>query len=120
MRHGTLLELAERDGIRLPDSLVSEWPPQLSAADEKGWFRFQRLYDVARAVLRTEDDGRPPVREAAEDDLRDGGRWLEIQVDPSGYGGRFGGITAFTDLVLDAVRDASETTGLGMAVGIAA
>jgi len=120
MRHGTLLELAERDGIVLPDSLVSEWPPQLSAADEKGWFRFQRLYDVARSVLRTEGDVRRLVREAAEDDLRDGGRWLEIQVDPSGYGARFGGITAFTDLVLDAVRETSAETGLGMAVVIAA
>jgi adenosine deaminase len=60
------------------------------------------------------------VREAAEDDVRDGGRWLEIQVDPSGYGARFGGITAFTDLVLDAVREASVGTGLGIAVVIAA
>jgi adenosine deaminase len=120
MRHSTLLELAARDGIALPDALVEEWPPQLSAADEKGWFRFQRLYDVARSVLRTEDDVRRLVREAAEDDVRDGGRWLEIQVDPSGYGARFGGVTAFTDLVLDAVRDASRATGLGMAVVIAA
>jgi adenosine deaminase len=120
MRHSTLLELARRDGISLPDQLVDEWPPQLSAADEKGWFRFQRLYDVARSVLRTEDDVRRLVREAAEDDVRDGGRWLEIQVDPSGYGAKFGGITAFTDLVLDAVREASEKTGLGMAVVIAA
>lgn len=120
MRHATLLELAERDGIPLPESLVSEWPPQLSAADEKGWFRFQRLYDVARSVLRTEGDVRRLVREAAEDDVRDGGRWLEIQVDPSGYAARFGGITAFTDLVLDAVREASRDTGLGMAVVIAA
>jgi adenosine deaminase len=120
MRHATLLELAARDGVQLPDSLVSEWPPQLSAADEKGWFRFQRLYDVARSVLRTEDDVRRLVREAAEDDVRDGGRWLEIQVDPSGYGARFGGITAFTELVLDAVRDASTATGLGIAVVIAA
>ncbi len=120
MRHQTLLELAERDGIVLPDSLVSEWPPQLRATDEKGWFRFQRLYDVARSVLRTESDVRRLVLEAAEDDVRDGGRWLEIQVDPSGYAARFGGITAFTDLVLDAVRDASGRTGLGMAVVIAA
>ncbi len=120
MRHETLLELAERDGISLPDSLVHDWPPELSAADEKGWFRFQRLYDVARSVLRTEDDVRRLVREAAEDDVRDGGRWLEIQVDPSGYGARFGGITAFTDLVLDAVAEASRETGLGMAVVIAA
>ena len=120
MRHTTVIELAERDGVKLPDALVSDWPPQLSAADEKGWFRFQRLYDVARSVLRTEDDVRRLVLEAAEDDVRDGGRWLEIQVDPSGYAARFGGITAFTDLVLDCVRDASERTGLGMAVVIAA
>jgi adenosine deaminase len=120
MRHETLLELAERDGIALPDSLVSEWPPQLSAADEKGWFRFQRLYDVARSVLRTPEDVRRLVLEAAEDDVRDGGGWLEIQVDPSGYAARFDGITAFTDLVLDAVREASAETGLGIAVVIAA
>jgi adenosine deaminase len=120
MRHETLLELAARDGIHLPDSLVEEWPPKLSAADEKGWFRFQRLYDVARSVLRTEGDVRRLLLEAAEDDVRDGGRWLEIQVDPSGYAARFDGITAFTDLVLDAVRDASERTGLGIAVIIAA
>ncbi|WP_445258795.1 adenosine deaminase [Nocardioides aurantiacus] len=120
MRHATLLELAERDGLHLPDALVEDWPPQLSAADEKGWFRFQRLYDVARSVLRTEDDVRRLVREAAEDDARDGGVWLEIQVDPSGYAARFGGITAFTDLVLDAVAVASREVGIGMAVVVAA
>jgi adenosine deaminase len=120
MRHETLLELAERDGIRLPDQLVSQWPPQLSAADEKGWFRFQRLYDVARSVLRTDADIRRLVLEAAEDDVADGSGWLEIQVDPSGYAARFDGITAFTDLVLDAVASASAQTGLDMAVVIAA
>jgi adenosine deaminase len=120
MRHATLLELAERDGIVLPDALVEDWPPRLSAADEKGWFRFQRLYDIARTVLRTEPDVRRLVREAAEDDAADGGRWLEIQVDPSGYAARFGGITAFTELVLDAVREATTLTGVGIAVVIAA
>jgi adenosine deaminase len=120
LRHGTLVELAERDGLVLPDALVEDWPPELSAADEKGWFRFQRLYDVARSVLRTQDDVRRLVLEAAEDDVADGGRWLEIQVDPSGYAARFGGITAFTELVLDAVRDASSRTGLGIAVVVAA
>ena len=120
MRHATLLELATRDGVALPDALVEDWPPRLSAADEKGWFRFQRLYDLARSVLRTEGDVRRLVREAAEDDAAEGSRWLEIQVDPSGYASRFGGITAFTDLVLDAVRDTSATVGIGMAVVIAA
>jgi adenosine deaminase len=120
MRHTTLLELATRDGIVLPEALVEDWPPQLSAADEKGWFRFQRLYDVARSVLRTETDVRRLVHEAAEDDAADGSRWLEIQVDPSGYAARFGGITAFIELVLDAVRNASERVGIEMAVIVAA
>jgi adenosine deaminase len=119
MRHGTLVELAARDGVVLPDALVEDWPPQLSAADEKGWFRFQRLYDVARSVLRTEDDVRRLVREAAEDDVVDGSRWTEIQVDPSGYAARFGGITAFTELVLDAAREATRRTGLEIGVIIA-
>jgi adenosine deaminase len=120
MRHSTLLELAERDGIRLPTSLTDEWPPELSTMDEKGWFRFQRLYDVARSVLRTEDDVRRLVLEAALDDAADGSVWTEIQVDPSGYGARFGGITAFTDLVIDAVRDASAQAGIGMGLVVAA
>ena len=120
MRHATLLELAERDGIGLPASLVEDWPPQLVATDEKGWFRFQRLYDVARSVLRTEEDIRRLVREAAEDDRADGAVWTEIQVDPSGYAAKFGGITAFTDLVIDAVRDATATTGLPMGLIVAA
>ena len=120
MRHQTLVELADRDGVRLPAALREEWPPELSAADEKGWFRFQRLYDVARSVLRTESDVRRLVLEAAQDDVADGSGWMEIQVDPSGYAARFGGITAFTDLVLDAVRDASRSTGLHIGVIIAA
>ena len=120
MRHATLVELADRDGIRLPAALREDWPPVLSAADEKGWFRFQRLYDVARSVLRTDDDVYRLVREAAEDDVSDGCGWTEIQVDPSGYAARFGGLTAFTELVLDAVRAARSATGLPMAVVIAA
>lgn len=120
MRHATLLELAARDGIALPDSLVSQWPPRLSATDERGWFRFQRLYDTARAVLRTEDDVRRILGEAVEDDAAEGSRWLEIQVDPSGYASRFGGITAFTDVVLDAARDAEQRIGIGVGVIIAA
>ncbi|WP_211239809.1 adenosine deaminase [Jiangella gansuensis] len=120
MRHSTLLDLADEHGVRLPDALREDWPPVLSAADEKGWFRFQRLYDLARSVLQTEADVRRLLLEAAQDEAAEGSGWLEIQVDPSGYGSRFGGITAFTDLVLDAARQASTSTGVGMAIVIAA
>ncbi|MGH3507715.1 MAG: adenosine deaminase [Nocardioidaceae bacterium] len=120
MRHETVLELAAEQGLWLPDALTDHWPPRLSAADEKGWFRFQRLYDVARAVVRTEPVVRRLLREAAEDEAREGSRWLEIQVDPSGYANWFGGITAFTDLVLDAAREASRLTGVHTAIVVAA
>jgi adenosine deaminase len=120
MRHETVLELAAEQGVWLPDALTEHWPPRLSAADEKGWFRFQRLYDVARAVVRTEPVVRRLLLEAAEDEAREGSRWLEIQVDPSGYAAWFGGITAFTDLALDAAREASRVTGVHIAIVIAA
>jgi adenosine deaminase len=120
MRHDTLVELANRSGVRLPEALRSDWPPRLRGTDERGWFRFQRLYDIARSVLRTEQDVRRLVREAAADERAEGSGWLEIQVDPSGYGARFGGITAFTDLVLDAAGEAAERSGVGIGVVVAA
>lgn len=120
MRHRTVVELAAAQGIRLPDALTSAWPPQLSAADEKGWFRFQRLYDIARSVVRSEAAVRRLVLEAAEDDAAEGSRWLELQVDPSGYAAAFSGITAFTELVLDAAAEATRATGVHVALIIAA
>lgn len=120
MRHATVLDLADRQGIWLPEALTEQWPPRLSAADEKGWFRFQRLYDIARSVVVSEAAVRRLVHEAAEDEAAEGSRWLEIQVDPSGYGAFFGGITAFTDLVLDAAREATSETGVPVSLVIAA
>jgi adenosine deaminase len=120
MRHTTLVELARRHRVHLPEALADEWPPRLRATDERGWFRFQRLYDIARSVLRDEQDVRRLVRETAEDEATEGSGWLEIQVDPSGYAARFGGLTAFTELVMDAAHEASDAAGVGIGVIIAA
>jgi adenosine deaminase len=120
MRHGTMLELAQEHGVRLPEALRSELPMRLDRADERGWFRFQRLYDTARSVLRREGDVRRLLTEVALDERADGSGWLEIQVDPSGYAATFGGLTAFTELVLDAVASASAEAGVGIGVVIGA
>jgi adenosine deaminase len=120
MRHSTLVELAEHYGIHLPPALTEEWPPRLSGTDERGWFRFQRLYDAARSVLRRPADVYRLLQQTAEDERREGSGWLEIQVDPSGYANRFGGLTATTELVLDAARVAADATGVGIGVIIAA
>lgn len=120
MRHATLVDLAGQHGVHLPEALVDDWPPQLSAADERGWFRFQRLYDIARSVIRTEADVRRMICEAAQDERADGSGWLELQIDLSGYAHRFGGLTATLDLVLDAAAAASCATGVGVAIIVAA
>ncbi|WP_084704831.1 adenosine deaminase [Phaeacidiphilus oryzae] len=120
MRPATLHELAAKHGLHLPEALVSETPPQLRATDERGWFRFQRLYDTARSVLRDEEDIRRLVHEVAEDELADGSRWLEIQVDPTSYAPRLGGLTPTLELILDAVAEAEAATGVGIRVLVAA
>jgi adenosine deaminase len=120
MRHATLVDLAGQHGVHLPAALVEEWPPTLSGADERGWFRFQRLYDTARSVLRTPADMRRLFREIAEDERDEGSGWLEIQIDPSGYAARFGGLTPTVELVLDSAAQASAAAGVGIAIVIAA
>ena len=120
MRHSTLVDLAGQHGVHLPAALAEEWPPTLSGADERGWFRFQRLYDTARSVLRTPADVRRLFREIAEDERAEGSGWLEIQIDPSGYAARFGGLTPTAELMLDAAAQASAGAGVGIAIVIAA
>jgi adenosine deaminase len=120
MRHATLVELAVRHGVHLPEALAEDWPPQLSAADERGWFRFQRLYDIARSVIRTDSDVRRLITEAAEDERTEGSGWLELQIDLSGYAARFGGLTPMLELVLDAAAAATAATGVGIGIIVAA
>lgn len=120
MRISTLRELAAKHGLRLPAALLADYPPRLRATDERGWFRFQRLYDTARACVRDEEDMRRIVREAAQDDAREGSRWLEIQVDPTSYAPFVGGITPALEIVLDEATAATRDTGTAVAVVVAA
>jgi adenosine deaminase len=121
MRVETVRDLAAHHGIHLPDAFVSGWPPHLArATDERGWFRFQRLYDAARACVRSESDMRRIVREAALDDAAEGSRWLELQIDPTSYAPFVGGITPALEIVLDEARAVSGTGRIGVGVVVAA
>src|SRR5690606_1944523 len=101
---------AEQAGMRLPTSLVDDDPLRVPAS-ERGWFRFQRSYDTARAVVRSEEAMRRIVREAAEADAAEGSRRLEIQGDPTSYAPFGGGITPALDIVIAGARTASAATG---------
>jgi adenosine deaminase len=119
MRPATLEEMAAKHRIRLPETLREHHLLRLTP-DERGWFRFQRLYDAARACVRDADDMRRLVIEAAEDDAAEGSRWLEMQVDPTSYAPHVGGLTPALEIVLDAAREATETTGCQVAIIVAA
>jgi adenosine deaminase len=119
LRPATLADLAAKHGIRLPEILRNQHVLRLTP-DERGWFRFQRLYDAARACVRDADDLRRIVQEAAEDDAAEGSGWLEMQVDPTSYAPFVGGLTPALEIVLDAARVASVTTGCQVAIVVAA
>jgi adenosine deaminase len=118
MRVATLAELAQAAGVRLPRVLLAGDPVRLPA-DERGWFRFQRLYDAARACVRSEAAMRRIVAEAATDDAAEGSGRLEIQVDPTSYAPFVGGVTPALEIVLDAARATSASTGVEVAVIVA-
>ncbi|HET6818807.1 MAG TPA: adenosine deaminase [Mycobacteriales bacterium] len=117
MRHATLLELADRSGVRLPERLVDELPDDWRVL---GWARFQRLYDIARAVLRTAEDIHRLILEIAEDELAAGSRWLELQVTPTGYATRLGDLVTAMDVFTGAAAAAEAATGVGMRLIVAA
>jgi adenosine deaminase len=119
LRPDTLADLAERHGLRLPEFLREHHLLRVPA-DERGWFRFQRLYEAARACVRTAEDMRRLVLEAAADDAAEGSRRLELQVDPTSYAPLVGGLTPALEVVVDAAREASATTGCQVGVVVAA
>jgi adenosine deaminase len=106
MRPATLVELAAEQGRRLPVELLDPHGARMDITAKRGWARFQRLYDAARDVLRGPDDLRRLVREIAEDERDAGSGWVEVQVDPSSYAARVGGLQATVELLLDAMREA--------------
>ncbi len=119
MRPQTLAEMAAGHGIRLPSALLDDDPLRVPA-DERGWFRFQRLYDAARACVRSESDMRRIVAEAVEDDAAEGSGRLELQVDPTSYAPFVGGITPALEIVLDEAGLAAARTGADVGIVVAA
>lgn len=119
----TLIDLAREQGRRLPESLIDavvDRDPVRLPADERGWFRFQRMYDAARAVVTSESVMRRLVDEAVAADAAEGSVRLELQVDPTSYAPFVGGLTPALEIVLDAARAASRAHGIEVGIIVAA
>lgn len=119
MRPGTLRELAEERGLRLPRSLTDDVALQVEPT-RRGWFRFQREYDTARAVVDSEAAMRRILREAVEDDAAEGSGRLELQVDPTSYAPFVGGLSPALEIVLDEAEASERATGVSVGIVVAA
>lgn len=119
MRPATLISLAEEKGVRLPPHLL-DLDPLKVPADARGWFRFQRSYDSARALVRSEEVMRRIIAEAAEDEALEGSVRLEMQVDPTSYAPWVGGITPALEIILDQAKISSQETGVEVSIIVAA
>ena len=65
MRPATMVDMARAQGVRLPPHLLHIDAASMPA-DGRGWFRFQRAYDSARHLVRSEAAMRRLIREAAD------------------------------------------------------
>lgn len=119
MRPTTLQDMAAARRLRLPRGLAEDEALRVDP-DARGWFRFQRHYDAARAVVDSEAAMRRIVREAAEDDAAEGSVRLELQVDPTSYAPFVGGLTPALEIVLDEAASAQRATGVEVAIIVAA
>ena len=119
MRPTTLWELAAERDLRLPRSLTDDVALQVEPT-RRGWFRFQRQYDTARAVVDSESAMRRLLHEAAEDDAAEGSGRLELQVDPTSYAPFVGGLTPAIEIILDQAARSEQQTGVSIGIIIAA
>lgn len=116
-RYATIRELADKYDISLPSALMNEELDWGEGGRE--WSHFQDQYDAARKTIRSVEDVRRIVREAAEDDAAEGSGWLELQVDPSSYARYLGGVEPAVEVMVDAAQDAARVAGIGIGLVLA-
>lgn len=119
MRPSTLVDLAAEQGRTLPPWLLDPTSVDLDATGLRGWLRFQRLYDAARTLLIGEAEVRRLVREIVQDQAAAGVGWLELQIDPSSYAARLGGLRHTVEVVLDELASAGLVSGIGTGLVLA-
>ncbi len=115
----TVTSLASRAREELPGQLTDDVALTVPGT-VRGWFRFQRSYDIARRVVNSEAAMRTVIRQAARNDAAEGSRRLELQIDPTSYAPFVDGIVNALDIVRDEAVLASAETGVQVALIVAA
>ncbi len=115
----TLRELSAWEGLDEAEQLIDDDPLSVPAT-KRGWWRFQRTYDIARHVVISERALRAVVDAAARNDAAQGSRRTEIQVDPTSYAPYVNGLVNALEIILDEAALASRRHGIQMGVIVAA
>jgi len=113
LRLGTILALAERQGVRLP----ADTPEGLAAAIHQGKVcrsleDYLTAFDVTLAVLQTEEALQRVAYELALDCAAENVRYLEVRYSPVLHTREGLKPTAIVDAVLDGLRRAKRETGI--------
>ncbi|MBV8994500.1 MAG: adenosine deaminase, partial [Pseudonocardiales bacterium] len=116
-RRTTIRELADVYGISLPPALINI--DRGLRQGHRKWSDFQAQYEAARQTIRSADDVRRIILEAAEDEVAEGSGWLELQVDPSSYEPYLGGLDPAVEMMVDACRAATRAVGVGIGLVLA-
>jgi adenosine deaminase len=116
MRPATLEELTGS----MHGATLRELSGQENDHEAGEWAEFQRRYDAARAAIRTVEDLYRVIREAAGDDVRDGSVWLELQASPAVGESLRMREEETIEALLEGCRLATQATGLGIGLILAA
>jgi len=113
LRLGTLLELAEENGVRLP----ADTPEGLARAIHMGQTcasleDYLTAFDVTLAVLQTEEALYRAAYELAVDSAAENVRYLEVRYAPLLHTRQGLKSTSIVDAVLLGLRDAARETGI--------
>jgi adenosine deaminase len=109
MRPTTLTDLADGYGVPVPE-----------IRGFGSFTAFASTYMAACDVLRTPDDMARLVNETVDDGVDAGAVWVEVAFHPAHHRPRFGTDEQIIEIVLDAMRSATERTGVGVGLMVSA
>lgn len=116
MRCETILELAEKDKVKLPSTKSKKLRKKISGENAKSLEEYLEGFAITLSVLQTEESLYRAAYELAEDSAKENIRYTEIRYCPLLHTEKGLGLTAVSNAVLDGLQQAeidfNITTGL--------
>ncbi len=113
LRVGTILELAERQGVELPAKDEAGLLAAIGCGRHCGSLvEYLRGFDITLAVMQTEDALERIAFELAEDAHRENVRYMEVRYSPMLHTQRGLKLTAVVEAVLEGLARAEQTYGI--------